>query len=289
MCCSPLPALRSPGCALSPRRSCRPSTRSRLSPKFSVSLEAGGDAADQVLAVERPEIELYFTERRLERANKLREFAFSFPAHFFGSFELDRNETQWIAGTASSELRQVGGNHGGNFRVAAGRLVIGEKHDRLARAGYLNGAGGDRVGDNVPTAAVRQHRAIQAHPHAVRIIRYTEFGAEQRRQRLRSEIILLRPEDDAGRLVRRCGGRRGRAQLGPLRGARNSEGYQILGLQGTPVQPAECRPYVSRSAAVDMRHRYPTLDGEIAARGLAAGRNLHDVAPLHCHALPRRH
>ena len=67
------------------------------------SFEAGGDAADQVLAVERPDIELNFARRRLERRDKLREFAFRLPAHLFGRFELDRNETQWIAGTAPAD------------------------------------------------------------------------------------------------------------------------------------------------------------------------------------------
>src|SRR5580693_654870 len=101
MCCSPPLAPRLPGCAPSPRKSCRPSTGSRWpSRKSSVSFEAGDDAADQVLAVERPDIELNFTRRRLERPNKLCEFAFRFPAHFFGFFELDRSEPQWIAGTA---------------------------------------------------------------------------------------------------------------------------------------------------------------------------------------------
>src|ERR1700752_4410847 len=101
MCCSPPLAPRLPGCAPSPRKSCRPSTGSRWpSRKSSASFEAGSDTADQVRAVERLDIELNFTRRRLERANKLREFAFSFPAHFFGGFELDRNETHWIAGTA---------------------------------------------------------------------------------------------------------------------------------------------------------------------------------------------
>src|ERR1700758_2240034 len=101
MCYSPPREPRSPDCAPSPRKSCPPLTGNRWpSRKSSVSFEAGNDAADQILAVERPDIELNFTRRRLERPDKLGEFAFRFPAHSFAGFELDRNETHWIAGTA---------------------------------------------------------------------------------------------------------------------------------------------------------------------------------------------
>src|SRR5947209_416149 len=142
MCCSPRPAPRSPACAPLPRRSCPPSIRSRWrSPKFRgsacplASFKAGGDAADQILAIEQPDIEPITVRRRLERCDKLREFALGLPTHLFGCFELDRNEPQWITRPASAEGCQIGRDHGGDLRVSAGRLVVGEKHDRLPRAG----------------------------------------------------------------------------------------------------------------------------------------------------------
>ena len=32
--------------------------------------------------------------------------------------------------------------------------MVGEQYDRLTRAGHLDGAGGDCVGDNIPTVAM---------------------------------------------------------------------------------------------------------------------------------------
>ena len=99
------------------------------------SFESRGHPADQILIVEPAQIEISVVRRRLERLDKLREFAFCFPAHLFGGFEFDRTETQRIAATAPAEPRQIGRDHGGNSRVSACRPVIGEKRARLPEPG----------------------------------------------------------------------------------------------------------------------------------------------------------
>ena len=58
----------------------------------STSFESRGHPADQLLIVERAQIEISVVRRRLERPDKLREFAFCFPAHLFGVF--DSTETK---------------------------------------------------------------------------------------------------------------------------------------------------------------------------------------------------
>src|SRR4051794_29746127 len=150
MSCSPPPAPRLPACAPSPRKSCPPSTGSQwLSRRCSVFIclfEARGHPTDQILIVERAQNEISVLRCRLECRDQLAKLTFRLSTYLFGRFQLDRNETQWIAGAAPADSWQIGGNHSRNFRVSAGRLVIGEKHDRLARAGHLNGAGRDRVG-----------------------------------------------------------------------------------------------------------------------------------------------
>src|SRR5688500_1870676 len=50
---------------------------------------------------------------------------------------VDRPELDRVARPALPEPEQIGGGDGGDLGVAAGRLAIGEEHDRLPVAGNL--------------------------------------------------------------------------------------------------------------------------------------------------------
>src|SRR6266404_4478716 len=167
---------------------------SRSAPR---SFETGDDAADQIVAVERPKIDSLALRHRVERRYQFGELALCIPAERFGRFDGHRDKTQPVTWPAAAEDRQIGGNDRGDLGVATGRLVIGEQQDRLPRARYLDGTGRDRIGDDVPAVAMAQRRAVEAHAHAIGVRRNAELAAEQCRDRLGRKIFLLRAEDDA--------------------------------------------------------------------------------------------
>ncbi len=67
-----------------------------------------------------------------------------------------RNEANPVAWRELACQRQVGGDHGRNLRVSAGRLAVGHQQDRLARLRHLHRADRRRVREDVAAVCVPQ-------------------------------------------------------------------------------------------------------------------------------------
>src|SRR6266446_9898040 len=91
---------------------------SRSAPR---SFETGDDAADQIVAVERPKIDPLALRHRVERRNEFGELALCVPAERFGGFDAHRDKTQPVTWPAAADDRQIGRNDRGDFRVSPGR------------------------------------------------------------------------------------------------------------------------------------------------------------------------
>src|SRR6516164_8227429 len=131
------------------------------------SLKAADDAADQIAAVERGDVDSVARRNRFEGRNKLSEASLLGATELFCRLDRDRGKAQRVARPPASDNWQVGRDDRGNFGVAAGRLVIGEQQDRLARAGDLDRAGHNRIRDDIPAAAMLEEGAVKAHAHPV--------------------------------------------------------------------------------------------------------------------------
>ena len=76
------------------------------------------------------------------------------------------NEAQLLARHGLGDATKVGSDDGGDDRVAAGGLVIGEKYDRRATAGHLDRADDQSTRDEL--AGIRANaRTIQADAHPI--------------------------------------------------------------------------------------------------------------------------
>ena len=116
---------------------------------------------------------------------------------------VDGDETHRPAGLAPRGDRKIGRDDGRDFRVAARRLVVHHEHDRPARAGNLNRSADDPVGNDVVAFGVRERGTFETVAHAVGLRRYRVFGRQEGLDSLLREIVGLRTEDDADRLVER--------------------------------------------------------------------------------------
>src|SRR3546814_1578660 len=183
------------------------------------------EAADQVAAVERV----------LVQPRPGRPEAFARPGHpllqapspRLGLLDRDGGEAHRVTRAHAAEPRDVGRDHGAELRIAAGGLVIGQQHDRPAVARNLDRAGGDTVGDDVVATRMREHRAVEAHAHAVGFARHPVFAGEERRQAVGGEVVLLRPRDHPDRPRLPPPGQVGTAPLGPLAGVAEDQRQQI--------------------------------------------------------------
>ena len=90
--------------------------------------------------------------------------------------QTDFGEAQGLAGQGVAQARQVGADHGGDFRIAADGLAIGEQDDGPTVAGYLDGARRHGIGNDVGAACVLEARAVEAQAHAVGLAADAEFG-----------------------------------------------------------------------------------------------------------------
>src|SRR5262245_43106067 len=85
---------------------------------------------------------------------------------------VDGREMDLHARAAASDPRNVGGDYGGDFWIAASRRVIDHQNDGLTRSGYLNRSCDNAVRHDVIALGVLERRAIKAISHAVRLERY---------------------------------------------------------------------------------------------------------------------
>jgi len=135
---------------------------------------------------------------------------------------------------------------------------------------------------------MRQRRALDPHPHAVDAARDAELGAGKPIQRLQLEIILLRPEDEADRLLGRRVGRLRQVVLGAFGRTGLGERHAVAGTQRPAVEPAEAAAYVGRGAAQHGGDRDAAADREIAAARLAPEHDAAGLASAQSDALPGR-
>src|SRR6266403_901566 len=66
-----------------------------------------------------------------------------------------------------AERGQIGRNDGRYFRIAPGRLAVGQQDDRLTVARHLDRARRDAVGRDVVAARVVDTPALEPHSHAI--------------------------------------------------------------------------------------------------------------------------
>ena len=113
------------------------------------------------------------------------------PCRILRGLDTDGREADAPSCRGLDEAPQIGPDDNRDLRITTSRSPIGEKHQRLAAAGNLNGAESDAVGNNVGPARMRQRRAIQPISHAIGFAGDPPFGFEKARDRRRIEIIIL--------------------------------------------------------------------------------------------------
>ena len=107
-------------------------------------------------------------------------------------------------GCARPHLRQpaeIGPDHGRDLGIAAGHLAIRHQHHRPAVAQHLDRAHDDAVGDDVQSIGRRDLRPSRK--YAMRSLRCetVQARAAERLDLLAREVVVLRAEDDADRIV----------------------------------------------------------------------------------------
>ena len=125
------------------------------------------------------------------------------------------------------EARQIGGDHRGNFRIAADRLAIGQQDDGLPVARHLHRSRRHPIGNDVGhgRCAVRQRGTVQTHAHAIALRADRVLARLQDSHRLRRKVIVLRPghhPDRPGIVLPRVSGKFMRTAM-RQRGTRNAQ------------------------------------------------------------------
>ena len=80
-------------------------------------------------------------------------------------------KANFVARAKLSQAVQVGGNHVGNLRIAAGGLLFHKKDDRQARGGNLYGADRNAFGNHFSAGAPRDGPALETKAHAIGFFR----------------------------------------------------------------------------------------------------------------------
>ena len=136
-----------------------------------------------------------------------------------------------MSGRNPAQPGKVGGNDGGDFRVAADGLAIGQQDDRLTIAGHLNTSRRDAVRDDVFgfRCDVFEQRAFEPDSHTVELGGGPVFGIEQGKERFRAKVPVLRAGQEAN----------GRVGIVPGRGMIFAAGM-TRSLTGESLPPAQC-------------------------------------------------
>ena len=96
----------------------------------------------------------------------------------------------------------VGGDDGRDLGVAAGRLVVGKQHDRIAMARHLHRASDDRFRQHVEASRDGELGAAEPHSHAVIGIGDGVDAGQEALLGVTGEEAVLRTENDADILAR---------------------------------------------------------------------------------------
>ncbi len=204
-------------------------------------------------------------------ALRLRDLVFAREQGLARRFDVNGDKAAGLARPQLREPADVGACDVTELGIAAGRLMIGHQHQRLAVAADLNGARRNAVGHDVEVIRMGELRPVEPIGHAVGHMRQAEFGAEEGRKRLLGEIILLRAKHDAQRPI--IAGEPGCCDLRlSLRCERGRyERQKIALLQHAAIDPAEMRARMRRAAAEDERRGEPAGHREIGEGARAAG------------------
>src|ERR1700732_2476282 len=109
------------------------------------SFDTGDNAADQIVSIEGAKIDPGSIRYGFEPGHQFGEAALCIPAEHFPCFDRNCDKAQPITRAAAPDDRQVSRHDRGNFRVSAGRLVIGEGQGWRPRSGHLDSTGRDRI------------------------------------------------------------------------------------------------------------------------------------------------
>src|SRR5262249_52609270 len=160
-------------------------------------------------------------------------------------------EPDSLARPSLADPGDVRPDHGGDLRVATGRLAVDEEDDRLALSRHLDSPERDPVRDDVVAPGVLDHRSLQTIPHPVGLrgdlVRAVQEGADARRR----EPVVLGPEDDAALPLRRVRGPPGRGDGPPGAGVEGrtdrAQLERVALLKGPALDAAQAAPQVGRA------------------------------------------
>ena len=133
----------------------------------------------------------------VDRLLEIRPFFFFLPAGLRALFHAHNAEADELAGANLRQRRDVAGDHRRDFGIAAGALVVGEHHNRLAVGGNLHRALDNAVREDVHTRLGLDRRAAELGGHAVGILRDGVERGFEIKKTLFGEGVVLRAEHDA--------------------------------------------------------------------------------------------